>query len=506
MQGPISRRKRRSPGLPCRTIGSFFVLDDAGAGLGLDIAASLAFKYRRSFRLFGCNAPPSFMQPSTSATVPGGIAWALQSRPTSRLAGRHRLYARCPLLGPCHRHRTPVRDPPAAPVSGPEHRRRPLLRRDRVRSRRHRQVLARLRLHRRSPSRFRPSAANISARCSARICCNTRRRVRRFVFPPPPPPPGPQTFLATITQVAEVPASSPVQGQSGGQGAITDSVTQITVRPASVSTLGPINDIRSVSIFELVGAPIELSGRGVTLRRSAAPPFGCLDGWSSLGQSMGIEVGRTIQQNAFVPGVVIEPADIGVGREVILADATGSAVEASVQATPAIEPSGGADGAFAHLVLSLQATACLARRHLSAVLLGNVAQGGNGRTISGEVLGTGAAATPLQSFKLQNHPLTYVPSTAPGGVSSSLTAVGGAGGMVRAAPSCTARRRAHRSSPRAPTSTGAPWCGSGGPQYGALLRDRRHGHRDVSRHRHRRSEPGIAAGRTDQSDRPVARA
>ncbi len=182
---------------------------------------------------------------------------------------------------------------------------------------------------------------------------------------------------------------------------------------------------------------------------------------------MGIEVGRTIQQNAFVPGVVIEPADISVGREVILTDATGSAVEATVQATPVIEPASGADGAFAHLILSLQTTA-VSLDTASASLLGNVVQGGNGRTISGEVLGTGAAGTPLQSFKLQNQPLTYVPSTAPGGVSSSLTVSVGPTAWSEVPELYGQTPSAQVFSTRTDVD-GRTLVQFGGPQYGALL-------------------------------------
>ena len=425
-------------------------------------AASLAFKYRRSFRLFGCNAPPSFMQPSTSATVPGGIAWTQQSTDFTQPAGTvFTLDARHPDLATGTELLFVIPPPPPPPSTGGG-RLFGGIEFEAVAANRFGAAAA-------SPALARPASAIGSEYIGSLLGQNLLQYIGGIggsLFPPPPSPPGPQTFLATITQVAEVPASSPVQGQSGGQGAITDSVTQITVRPASVSTLGPINDIRSVSIFELVGAPIAFwpASYPAALGSSTVWLPGQL---VQLDQGMGIEVGRTIQQNAFVRGVVIEPADIVVGREVILTDAIGSAVEATVQATPTIEPGDGADGAFAHLVLSLQATA-VSLDAGSALLLGNVAQGGNGRTISGEVLGTGAAATPLQSFKLQNQPLTYVPSTAPGGVSSSLS--------VSVGP--TAWSEVPELYGQAPSAQvfitrtdvdGRTLVQFGGPQYGALL-------------------------------------
>lgn len=429
--------------------------------------SSLAFKYRRSFRLFGCNAPPSFMQPATSTAVAGGIAWTRQSTDFTKPAGVvFTLDARYPDLatGTELLFVIPPPPPPAPPplpspggglfFGGIEF--------EAVAAHGSGAVAA-------SDAISKSAAAIGGKNFGSLLGENLLQYVGGFggsLAPPPPPPPGPQTFLATVTQVAEVPASSPVQGQSGGQGAITDSVTQITVRPASVSTLGPVNDIRSVSIFELVGAPIGFWPASYPAALGSATVW--LPGrLVEAGQSIGIEVGRTIQQTAFVPGVVIQPANIGIGREVILADATGKAVEATVQATPTIAPAGGAAGAFAHLVLSLQATA-VSLDAASAVLLGNVAQGGNGRTISGELLGTGAAATPLQRFKLQNQPLTYVPSTAPGGVSSSLTvSVGPTAwsevpelfGQAPSAQVFTARTDVD----------GRTLVQFGGPQYGALL-------------------------------------
>jgi uncharacterized phage protein gp47/JayE len=431
-------------------------------------ASSFAFKYRRSFRLFGCNAPPSFMQPATSTAVAGGIAWTRQSTDFTKPAGTvFTLDARYPDLatGTELLFVIPPPPPPAPPPPLP------------------------------TPggglffggTEFEPLAAHGSGAVAASHAIsksaaaiggesfgsllgqNLLQYVGGFggsLAPPPPPPPGPQTFLATITQVAEVPASSPVQGQSGGQGAITDSVTQITVQPASVPTLGPVNDIRAVSIFELVGAPIGFWAACYPAALGSATVW--LPGrLVAAGQSVGIEVGRTIQHTAFVPGVVIQPVDIGIGREVILADATGKAVEATVQAAPIIEPAGGSAGAFAHLVLSLQATA-VSLDAASAVLLGNVAQGGNGRTISGEVLGIGAAATPLQRFKLQNQPLTYVPSTAPGGVSSSLTVAVGPVAWSEA-PELYGKAPSAQVFTTRSDVDGRTLVQFGGPQYGALL-------------------------------------
>ncbi len=40
-------------------------------------AATRVWKYKRTFRLFGHNAPSTYMQPTADSTVPGGIRWSL---------------------------------------------------------------------------------------------------------------------------------------------------------------------------------------------------------------------------------------------------------------------------------------------------------------------------------------------------------------------------------------------------------------------------------------------
>jgi hypothetical protein len=56
----------------------------------------------------------------------------------------------------------------------------------------------------------------------------------------------------------------------------------------------------------------------------------------------------------------------------------------------------------------------------TAYLLGNIAAASHGETVRGEVLGDGDGSARFQRFQLRKSPLTYVPSTAPGGVDSSL--------------------------------------------------------------------------------------
>jgi predicted phage baseplate assembly protein len=134
---------------------------------------------------------------------------------------------------------------------------------------------------------------------------------------------------------------------------------------------------------------------------------------------MAIEVGRTIQQNAFAAGSVIRPAEIDIGRDIILVDGQGQNLQGSVQAPSLFDPPNPVEGAFGHLVVPLQVET-LSLAIASAVLLGNVARASQGQTVTGEVVGSGDASATFQSFTLQRQPLTYVPSSAPGGVNSTL--------------------------------------------------------------------------------------
>jgi len=72
-----------------------------------------------------------------------------------------------------------------------------------------------------------------------------------------------------------------------------------------------------------------------------------------------------------------------------------------------------------HLMLDLEDPVSLAAS--SAVLLGNVAPASHGETVRNEIVGDGDASQAFQLFKLKKKPVTYVPSAATGGVSSSLS-------------------------------------------------------------------------------------
>jgi hypothetical protein len=81
---------------------------------------------------------------------------------------------------------------------------------------------------------------------------------------------------------------------------------------------------------------------------------------------------------------------------------------------PAHEPR-----AYVRLLLDLDVPVALASS--SALLLGNVAPASQGETVRSEIVGDGDAAQAFQRFALKKKPVTYLSSTATGGVSSSLS-------------------------------------------------------------------------------------
>jgi uncharacterized phage protein gp47/JayE len=289
-------------------------------------AGTKAFKYRRTFRLFGYNAPTTYMQPVASSLVPGGIQWTLSPTDFSRAAG---------------------------------------------------------------------SVISLDSR-HADIATGTQLLV---VVP------SVSASLATVTQV----------GQAGLSAAgMSDTVTQLTL---DVS-LPAMSDVRVVRVLELAGNPLKFWGN--VYGKAVATGSAYLPGrFVPTDDGVGIEVGRTIAQNAFVAGSVIRPDDIDVGRGVIISDAQGKNLQASVQGAPVFDPPNPSAGSFGHLVVSLQADA-FSLETGSAVLFGNVARASQGQTVLNEVVGSGDAAAKFQSFTLQRQPLTYVPSAAAGGVTSSL--------------------------------------------------------------------------------------
>lgn len=395
-----------------KKIGALAVADDR-VGLkwttaiqGADWSpATLAYKFRRTFRLYGYNAPATFMQATQTDSAPGGLQWnvvstdfsnpggttfALDSRYNDLAVGTQLLFVA-----------------PAAPQA-------PALNAVAVEEGAVQATLSAV-FDEFLGTGFKPEMGlNLASVEGIDIIASPAGAIFNL--------PGLQTILVTVTQTSQTPVSVKGQGQqSNPSSPISDTVTQVTVQPVNPqNAIGAISDIRSVVVYELAGDPIAFWASAYGARLTSATVY--LPGVLVQDENgVAIETGRTISQNAFVPGVRIRPDDLEVGRKVLLLDGAGQAIQAAVQSPAVLDAAAGAAaGAFCHLVLTLNVES-ISLDAASAVLLGNVALASHGETVSHEVLGSGDASETFQQFALQKQPLTYVPSSAPGGVTSSLS-------------------------------------------------------------------------------------
>ena len=85
-----------------------------------------------------------------------------------------------------------------------------------------------------------------------------------------------------------------------------------------------------------------------------------------------------------------------------------------------IVPGTGGSSIQEYLAITLQPELPFELSSSSAVLLGNIALSSHGETVADEVLGDGDASAAFQKFELQKKPLTYIPSSGPGGIESTL--------------------------------------------------------------------------------------
>jgi len=304
------------------------------SGINWD-ANTQIWKFKRKFRLFGYNAPATYMLPGNDASVPGGIKWNLINISDYSY--------------------------PTFPGELDDHGFQDLLYLD---------------------ARYNdlPSSVNVLTA----------------------DPSG--TVFATGVIIDAAPDIF---------GNMSDTVTRI-----EIDTEVGFDDRRAVMVYELVGRQIAMWPNdykpSINTGSLYLPGIVIQDDSGS-----GIEVGRTIQQNGFVPGVVIHPQDIEVGRKLLLSDAQNQPVKATLHSPPVIDPPTATAGSFAHLVMTVDADS-VALETSSALLLGNVLMASQGETVHGEVLGSGDASQKFQNFVLQKRPLTYVPGTGPNGVISSL--------------------------------------------------------------------------------------
>ncbi len=310
------------------------------AGTNWD-ANTRIWKFGRKFRLFGYNAPTTYMQPASDPTVPGGIGWTF----------------------------TTVSD-----FTYPQ-----------------------------SSSAINPAGELDKYGFKRYLYLDTR-------YSDLPPN---VKLLSADSSGTTFAAGLLVDAAPDLFGSVSDTVTRVLLDQEVQFT-----DRRSVVIYELAGPQITLwPGRYQPLINDAVlylPGRCVIDA-----QGIGVEVGRTIQQNSFKSGVVIHLQDIDVGRKFLLKDAQNQPVKAALQSPALMDPPGALAGDFVHLVLPIESDA-LALKVSSALLLGNVILASHGETLNNEVVGSGDASQEFQSFELQKQPLTYIPGSGPDGVVSSL--------------------------------------------------------------------------------------
>lgn len=203
---------------------------------------------------------------------------------------------------------------------------------------------------------------------------------------------------------------------------VTDTVTRIVVsRDSAPRTNVPeIASRRNVVIHELDGDPLQFDATSYAPQIADAVLY--LPGVAvATPEGTAIETGRTIQRNTFQPGVVIRTEEIDTGRAVLLSDASGRWIAATVKQPPELSPANPAAGQFCHLVLPLQTPGAIALDSRSAFLLGNIAPASHGESVLQEIVGDGNASVRFQRLALRKKPLTYLAATTVEGLSSTLT-------------------------------------------------------------------------------------
>jgi uncharacterized phage protein gp47/JayE len=217
---------------------------------------------------------------------------------------------------------------------------------------------------------------------------------------------GIQTIACTVVQVDQAQRIF---------GPLSDTVTHIVLD----RTLPAFADIRSAVVYQLTGDYLLFWDGTYDSTINSGTLY--LPGISVTDENgPGVEAGRTISQNGYVPGVVIHPQDIAVGRKFLLTDSSNQPIQATLHSTPTIDPPSSPPDSFAHLVLTVDADVVSLLTD-SAVLLGNILLASHGQTVSNEVIGSGDASKKLQTFELRQQPLTYVPGPGTNGVVSSLS-------------------------------------------------------------------------------------
>jgi hypothetical protein len=135
----------------------------------------------------------------------------------------------------------------------------------------------------------------------------------------------------SVTAVGERHVTRNATSTSSGSvtAARTGTITQVTVDDGTATStkltnllnaFGASGDIRDVVVYELLGDPLRFWGlsQAAMMAPETIHIAGERVGWSS------VEVARTIEKGLYKPGIVIDVADIAVGRSVIVSAGAGA--------------------------------------------------------------------------------------------------------------------------------------------------------------------------------------
>ncbi|MGW7018093.1 baseplate J/gp47 family protein [Streptomyces decoyicus] len=197
----------------------------------------------------------------------------------------------------------------------------------------------------------------------------------------------------------------------------TASIVRVSVSPG----LPDIPDRRTLQVTELSGDALPLLdydyptalGNELWIPGLAADAEGTADGV------------RVVAPPGTDPSQapVVFPADFVKGRPVMLADADGHVVATTLMGRARREPAAVPPGTVCHLVVPVaddqNETAVL--DPFTTRLLGNAAAASHGKTVSGEILGSGDASAAFQRFALAQGPLSRVPAPTPEGSVAALS-------------------------------------------------------------------------------------
>ncbi|MER7582095.1 hypothetical protein [Kitasatospora sp. NPDC097691] len=251
-----------------------------------------------------------------------------------------------------------------------------------------------------------------------------------------------------FTRVVRVKETAPGTEKLLGSAGPTSQVVLVTVEP----DLPEIADRRALQVVELDGEAVQWLGQdypdrlgnelwipGLAVAAPQPPTAAGATAAPQAGTAAAVPgdavrvLGPPGTDRAAAP--VVAPADLPMGRRLVLAAPGGRAVTTTVRGTVRLEPAGAnppaggvraGDACYLVVPLAAQPEDTAPLDAAATTLLGNAATASHGATVSREVLGSGDASTAFQRFTLAHGPLTRVPEATPEGSVAALTVrVGG---------------------------------------------------------------------------------